>query len=63
VGTLAAAYAEAGRFPEAISTAEKAVSLGTDAGDTQFAAANQQLLLLYRASKPYHENPVVHRGQ
>ncbi len=63
VGTLAAAYAEAGRFSEAISMAEKAVSLATDAGDMQFAAANQQLLLLYRAGKPYHENPVGHQGQ
>ena len=55
MGTLAAAYAEAGQFPEAITTAEKAVNLATETGNTQFAAANQQLLFLYRAGKPYHE--------
>lgn len=60
VGTLAAAYAEAGRFPEAIATAEKAIHLATEAGNMQFAAANQQLLFLYRAGKPYHENAARH---
>ncbi len=55
VGTLAAAYAEAGRFPEAITTAEKAVQLATTAGNQQLAAENRRLLELYRASKPYHE--------
>ncbi len=59
VGTLAAAYAEAGHFPEAISTAEKAISMATAADNMQFAAANHQLLLLYQAGKPYHENPVI----
>jgi Flp pilus assembly protein TadD len=63
MGTLAAAYAEAGRFPEAIATAEKAANLATQAGNTQFAAANQQLLFLYRAGKPYHEPPPNIRGQ
>ena len=29
IGTLAAAYAEAGRFPEAVTTAEKAEQLAT----------------------------------
>jgi len=56
-GTLAAAYAEAGRFPDAVSTAERAISLATATGDTRFAAANRQLLLLYRAGKPWHEKP------
>ena len=32
IGTLAAAYAEAGRFPEAVTTAEKAEQLATAAG-------------------------------
>jgi len=55
IGTLAAAYAEAGRFPEAISTAEKAEQLAADAGLRAVAAKNRQLLELYRAGKPYHE--------
>ena len=56
-GTLAAAYAEAGRFPEAIATAEKAVEMETAAGETHFAAINRQLLRFYRAGKPFHEPP------
>ena len=55
VGTLAAAYAEAGRFPEAIATAAKAADLATAAGDAAFAAQNRQLLGLYRAGRPYRE--------
>jgi Flp pilus assembly protein TadD len=53
--TLAAAYAEAGRFPEAVAAAEKAEQLATTAGLTAVAAKNRQLLELYRAGKPYHE--------
>jgi tetratricopeptide (TPR) repeat protein len=53
--TVAAAYAEAGRFPEAVTTAEKAEQLATTAGLTAVAAKNRQLLELYRAGKPYHE--------
>lgn len=56
-GTLAAAYAEAGRFPEAIATAEKAIQEEIAAGETRFASINQQLLRLYRAGKPFHEPP------
>jgi spermidine synthase len=55
VGTLAAAYAEAGRFGDAVSTAQKAVDLATASGNVQFAGINGQLLGLYRAGKPYHE--------
>jgi protein O-mannosyl-transferase len=57
VGTLAAAYAECGRFPEAIATGEKAAQLATDAGLPNVAAKNRQLLELYRAGRPYHEPP------
>ena len=55
IGTLAAAYAEAGHFPEAVTTAEKAEQLATTAGLTAVAAKNRHLLELYRAGKPYHE--------
>ena len=57
LGTLAAAYAEAGRFTEAVTTAQKAIELARAGGDMQFAAANAQLLSLYRAGRPYHEPP------
>jgi tetratricopeptide (TPR) repeat protein len=56
VGTLAAAYAEAGRFPEAVTTAETASTLATLAGDQALLAKNQRLLELYRAGQPYRES-------
>lgn len=56
VGTLAAAYAEAGRFDEAISTAQKAISLATVAGNQDLMNKNQRLLSLYQAHQAYHEN-------
>ena len=55
IGTLAAAYAEAGRFPEAVTAAEKAAQLATDAGSKKPAEENRQRLELYRTGKPYHE--------
>jgi tetratricopeptide (TPR) repeat protein len=55
VGTLAAAYAEAGRFADAVTTAEKAIDLATAAGQTDAADKNRQLIELYRAAKAYHE--------
>jgi tetratricopeptide (TPR) repeat protein len=63
VGTLAAAYAEAGRFPEAITTAEEAIQLATAAGNAQFADQNRQMLQLYHAGKPYREKPATKGGQ
>jgi len=55
VATLAAAYAEAGRFPEAVATAEKAEQLAANTGQAAVAAKDRQMLGLYRAGKPYHE--------
>jgi Flp pilus assembly protein TadD len=63
VGTLAAAYAEARRFPDAVATAETAVKLATAAGDTNFAAVNQRLLMLYRAGQPWRELPATNRNR
>src|ERR1035437_4463369 len=54
VGALAAAYAEAGRFTDAIAAAQKAVGLARVGGDAQFAAVNEQLLQLYSDGEPYH---------
>ncbi len=56
VGTLAAAYAEAGRFPEAVAATEKAEKLATSAGLTSLATKQRQLLELYQAGKAYHES-------
>ena len=55
VGTLAAAYAEAGRFDEAIATAEKACALAEKSGETNLLQINQELLQLYHAHQPHHE--------
>jgi Flp pilus assembly protein TadD len=59
VGALAAAYAEAGRFTDAIAAAQKAVGLARVGGDAQFAAVNEQLLKLYSDGKPYHMPPAT----
>ncbi len=55
LGTLAAAYAEAGRFNDAVATAEKARDLARKAGLEKLAERNEQLLKLYRAGQPYRE--------
>ena len=52
VGTLAAAYAEAGRFTEAVATAEKARTLAEQANQLDVAARNRALLELYRSGQP-----------
>ena len=54
-GTLDAAYAEAGRFEEAIRTAQKAQQLAVAAGDKAVAAAAEQRLALYRKHQPYRQ--------
>jgi tetratricopeptide (TPR) repeat protein len=50
--TLGAAYAEAGRFPEAIETAQKARVLALAAGQTDLADKNEQFLKLYQSHRP-----------
>jgi hypothetical protein len=56
VGTLAAAYAEAGQFDDAIVTAQKACDLATQHGEKDLLQKNQELLELYRAHKPIGKN-------
>ena len=55
VSTLAAAYAEAGRYDDAIAAAQKACALATASGEPDLLEKNQKLLALYRAHQPYHE--------
>ncbi len=55
MGTLAAAYAEAGRFSDAATTAEKAQDLARKSNDTELAAKNGKLIELYRTEKPYRD--------
>jgi hypothetical protein len=54
LGTLAAAYAEVGRFSDAVKMAEQAKNLAAAQGKEVIVQRNQQLLELYRAGKPYH---------
>lgn len=58
VGTLAAAYAEAGRFSEAVATAQKACELASIFKEDDLLARNRELLELYRAGQAYHEPSV-----
>jgi protein O-mannosyl-transferase len=52
--TLAAAYAEAGRFPEAIRACARAIELAQAAGAADEVAAYAGQLAKYRAGKPFH---------
>ena len=55
VGTLGAAYAEAGRFADAVATAQKACELAGIFKEEALLAKNQELLEIYRSGKAYHE--------
>jgi len=51
--TLSAAYAEVGRFDDALRTAQQAVALAQEQQQAGFAAEIQEALELYAAGKPY----------
>ena len=55
MGTLAAGYAEAGRFPDAVAMAEKARDTALAAKQEDVAKRNQELADQYRAGKPFRE--------
>ena len=55
--TLAAAYADASRFPEAVRTAQEAIRLADVAGARSLSDEIRQRLELYRAGRPYREPP------
>ena len=55
LGTLAAAYAEVGRFPEAVQTARKALELATQQNKQALARSIQAKLPLYEAGTPFRE--------
>jgi tetratricopeptide (TPR) repeat protein len=64
---LAAAYAEAGRFNDAIQAAQKALELEGAVGQQELAPNGhsglakqiQERLKLYQAGRPFHEGPVA----
>ncbi len=53
--TLAAAYAAAGRFNDAIATAEKAIELARTAGLPQVVSEIESHIELYRSGHPYRQ--------
>ena len=55
LGTLAAAYTEAGRFPEAVQTARKAIELAVQQSNRPLADALRARLGLYEAGKPFRQ--------
>jgi Flp pilus assembly protein TadD len=56
--TLAAAYAEAGRFPEALSTAQQALALAERADNAPTAIkAVRVRIALYKAGRPFRDSP------
>lgn len=56
IGTLAAAYAEAGRYDDAVATAEKARALALKLGNQTIAQKNEELIKLYQAHEAFHES-------
>lgn len=55
LGTLAAAYAETGRFQEAVATAQKAIARALEQGQPALADRNRQLLQLYESGQAVRE--------
>jgi tetratricopeptide (TPR) repeat protein len=55
IGTLAAAYAQAGRFEDAVNGAERARRLAAAMGQENVAKKNAELEELYRAGRAYVE--------
>ena len=53
LNTLAAAYAEAGRFSEAVESASRAMHIARAAGRDSYAQKLQQRIELYRIQRPY----------
>jgi tetratricopeptide (TPR) repeat protein len=55
--TLAAAYAEAGDFPRAISAAEDALNRARSSGDNDAVKLSENILASLRENAPYREEP------
>ncbi len=56
LNTLAAAYAETGRFDDALETANQALELAKRSNQTNFAARIERAIALYKAHTPWREN-------
>jgi tetratricopeptide (TPR) repeat protein len=58
--TLAAALAEAGRFSEAVGTAQRTLRLAEAQSNTNLAGALQSEMKLYQAGRPFHSPAQTH---
>ena len=54
IGTLAAAYAEAGRFNDAVAAAQKARDVALANGQKEVADGNERLLKLFKSGQAFH---------
>jgi tetratricopeptide (TPR) repeat protein len=58
LATLAAAYAEAGKFSEAINAAQEALSLARTTGDEATVVRTENLLGCFQSGRAFHQNPI-----
>ena len=63
LGTLAAAYAEAGRFTEAVAAAQRALDLAAAQANPAQAETLRARINLYQAGLPFHEPGLAPRGK
>lgn len=63
IATLAAAYAEAGRFPEAVATIQRALQLATAQNDAAQMSTFQLELGMYQAGTPLRAGVAASPGQ
>jgi len=57
LGTLAAAYAETGRFPDAVRTIQEALALSRASGAEGLVPIQTHMLQLFQAGKPFRQPP------
>ncbi len=63
LGTLAAAYAEAGRFAEAVKTARQALALAAAQGNSAHVATLQAALAVYEKGSPFRDPGLAPSGK
>ncbi|HTR43861.1 MAG TPA: tetratricopeptide repeat protein [Pseudomonadales bacterium] len=63
IGTLAVAYAEAGRFNEAVTASQKAQDVALAHGQKVVAEQNLKLMQLFKSGKPFHLDTVAPPSQ
>jgi Flp pilus assembly protein TadD len=62
LGTLAAADAEAGQFPEAVATARQALELASPQANTSLVRLLQTQIKLYQAGSPFRDTDPTNAG-